>query len=171
MVLSSHSARKFFRKVQAVEERDCAENPEGTINEPPFERNVSEGTTDQGEWYDRRARYYSNAKHPGIAKRVTERTDEKHRNDEMSERQPISAVADERKRGISFSQAEPDKGEPAAKSGERLVCRQIVDPKPTAQERNFGEEGKRCDPADEEASDEQAQANSISEKGAGHDEP
>jgi hypothetical protein len=116
-IVASHVARKFFRQVETAEQRDGAQNSERTIEQPPLERDVPEVSANERERNHGAAGNKSTSKHPGIADRVAKRSDEKQRDDEMTEGQPVGAVANKWKSSVGFLETEKDEGEPTLKPG------------------------------------------------------
>ena len=69
------------------------------------------------------------------------------RDDEMTEREPVGAVADKRKVCVGLFNTEAHECNPASIPGKGSKCGGIVDAKPAAKKGNLVEQGKRCQAA------------------------
>ena len=125
--------------MQAVKKRNCAYDSERAIEQPPGERNVANVSANERERNNGRAGNQPAAQHPGIANWISKWPDEKQRDDEMPEGQPVSPITDKRKFSVGRLESEEHEGDPRPISGKKRVSRRIVDAEPAAKKRKFVE--------------------------------
>jgi hypothetical protein len=130
-------AGKFLRQMEAVEKWNCAHDPERAIEQPPRERNMADVSANESERNDGRAGNQTAAQHPGIANWISKWSDEKQRDDQMPEGEPVSPITDKRKSGVGRFETEEHEGDPSPKSRNELISGGVVDAEPAAKKRQF----------------------------------
>jgi len=85
------------------QQRNDPENPEAAVDQPPVDRNLSDGARDQRERYDRGTCDDPKGHNPGIPDRITVGADEGYRDDEVGEGEPIGPICDKRIPGVGLS--------------------------------------------------------------------
>lgn len=89
-------------------------------------------SANERERNDGRAGKQSAAQHPGVANRIPKWPDEKQRDYQVTEGEPVGAVTDERKCSVGFLQADEYECDPRSESGKGFICGGIVDAEPAA---------------------------------------
>ena len=162
----SSLARKLLRQMEAIKQWNRARDPERAIEQAPGERNMADVSANQGERNDGRAGNQPAAKHPGITDGIPKWPNEKQRNDEMPESEPVSPITDKRKSGVGRFETEEHEGDPSPKSRNELISGGIVDAEPAAKKRKFLEQRKRRQTAQDKSRDKEAQTYTVCEKRA-----
>src|ERR1051325_6798072 len=98
----SQRVRDFFGEVEAIPERDRAEQAKRAVEKSPAEGDSANRAADQGERNNRDAGDNPNAQDPGVADWITKWADEEQRDNEMTKRQPVRAIADEGVDSVGF---------------------------------------------------------------------
>src|SRR5689334_19672576 len=104
--------RQLFDPSQHKEQRYGTEQAKGAIDETPVERNTANGPANERERKNGRAGDQAYSKHPGIAHRIEQGPDKEHRDDNMSERQPISSIREERMSNVGLAETLMHPGDP-----------------------------------------------------------
>ena len=78
------------------DERDDSEHAEATINQLPAERNATYWAAEKRQCQKHHASDHRPVNNPNVTNRVTERAEERGRNDDVSKGQPIGSVGDKR---------------------------------------------------------------------------
>ena len=82
-------------QAKANDQRDRAKYTETAIDKPPENRNAANRPGDKGEEDNGDAGDDAELKHPLVAKRVSQGTEESNGEDEMGEGEPVGAVGEE----------------------------------------------------------------------------
>jgi hypothetical protein len=118
--------------METVEKWNCADDPEGTVDQPPLERDLTDVSANESERNNGSAGKQSAAQHPGIPNWIPKWPDEKQRDYQVTEGKPIGAVTDEGKGSVGFLQTEIHECDPRSKSGKGFIGCRIVDAEPAA---------------------------------------
>ena len=100
---------------------------------------MADVSANKGERNDGCAGNQTAAQHPGIANWISKWPDEKQRDDQMAEREPVGPITDEWKFSVGLFQSEGDEGNPGPKTGKEIISGGIVDAEPAAKKREFVE--------------------------------
>ena len=125
---------------------------------------MADVSANKGERNDGRAGNQTAAQHPGIAHWISKWPNEKQRDNEMPEREPVGPISDEWKFSVGLFQSEEDEGNPGPRAGNQVIRGGIVDAEPAAKKRKFVEQWKRRQAAQDKSGDEEAQTYPVCEK-------
>lgn len=136
------------------EEWDHAEDAEAAVDHPPVERDAADWASNQCERDDSGAGDYAKGQDSFVTDRVDERSDERYRDDEMSEGEPVSSIGHEGVAAVGLDDAVMDSPEPGLKCGFAGSgnCRYVGD---AVQQRRLAFQREGGDATEDEADDEQ----------------
>jgi hypothetical protein len=150
-------ARNPSEQIPAIQERNQAEHPERAIDEAPVDGNPSDLPANESQRHYGQAGYDANVEIRSALMGMENRMDEKQRDDQVPESQPVGPVGDPRIGLIGAHQAEIHSEDPMRQTfvAEWRGC--LAQPEDSNQNLQFGQEGKRSDSTCDKQEDENAQ--------------